>query len=405
MLHRPKPQNGQIRKYHLRMLAVMRSSCLGMCFTMIACGGKVISVANGPQEPRCVTATSITSNCALAVDGSTWCWGDNRHGEIGDGTTEARTSPVEISALGRASGLATSFTHGCALKPNKELWCWGDNAYPGFVGDGTTQNIRPVPVQLTVLGTTVVDVAVGTTGSCARVLDATWWCWWSSIGVTSRLDSPTPVQVVTLGTDTSTIAIGENHRCARKTDGSVWCWGQNGSGAVAPDSMQGQVQLPVEITAVGRSIREVSVGAGSTCAVKLDGSLWCWGGGFLGDGAVHVHDLIRVPLTGVSQISSGFDQTCVLNGGDVWCWGLNEYGQLGDGSTEAKLSPVKVMGDVDQVVAGFRTTCARTKDKSLWCWGNNTHGETGDGTSAGMSCNNGMSVCRLRPARVKGLCR
>jgi hypothetical protein len=178
---------------------------------------------------------------------------------------------------------------------------------------------------------------------------------------------------------------GIEHTCAIKTNGSLWCWGWNfyyqlGDGGTNYPS----TNIPVQIMLSG--VVDISAGGIHTCAIKQDSSLWCWGDNFagqLGDGTnVSKSTPVQIISSGVVAVSAGGHHTCAIKrDGSLWCWGANHYGQLGDGTWESKNSPVQIMpGGVIAVSCGAQHTCAIKQDGSLWCWGVNGHGQLGDGT-------------------------
>src|SRR5262249_6631134 len=134
------------------------------------------------------------------------------------------------------------FGNTCARKIDSTLWCWGFN-YDGQLGNGmlggpacTGGVCQPLPVQVSALGTTVVEVATSTIGrhTCARTVAGTLWCWgkndWGQLGNGTTTNSPSPVQINALGTNVVEVAVGGSHTCARKSDNSLWCWGINEDG-------------------------------------------------------------------------------------------------------------------------------------------------------------------------------
>jgi alpha-tubulin suppressor-like RCC1 family protein len=149
----------------------------------------------------------------------------------------------------------------------------------------------------------------------------------------------------------------------------------------------------VQVEPLGLEVAQVATGADHTCAVKKDGTLWCWGNNSmtqLGEGPT---DFSPVPLqvtalgATVAQVAAGNAHTCaVTQAGELYCWGANSAGQLGNGETGSVVWPpakVAALGnDVTAVFAAPSFTCARTKDATLWCWGQNSFGQLGDGTTA-----------------------
>src|SRR5262249_10343745 len=191
-------------------------------------------------------------------------------------------------------------------------------------------------------------------------------------------------------------ALGDSHTCGRKTDGTLWCWGFNLDGEVGDGTTTNQT-TPVQIGAgtLGNAMAEVEGGARHSCARKTDNTLGCWGVngvGELGDGTnVSKPSPVQAgagTLGGaVAEVALGYSHTCARKiDGTLWCWGDNSSGQLGDGTTVNKSSPVQIgagtLGSaVAEVALGSYHTCARKTDGTLWCWGYNTSGELGDGTT------------------------
>jgi alpha-tubulin suppressor-like RCC1 family protein len=178
------------------------------------------------------------------------------------------------------------------------------------------------------------------------------------------------------------VSTGGYHTCAVKTDGSLWCWGWNYYGQLG-DGTNTSRTAPVRIMSSGVSY--VALGWGHTCAIKIDGSLWCWGlnyYGQLGDGTNSDKNTpVQIMSSGVSSVALGYGHTCAIKqDSSLWCWGSNSAGEVGDGTLINKNTPVQIMSGVSYVAAGGSHTCAIKQDSSLWCWGSNSAGQIGDGT-------------------------
>jgi alpha-tubulin suppressor-like RCC1 family protein len=359
------------------------NECPGLlCNGSGACCGGAVEVALGGYH-----------GCARKQDATLWCWGHNFYGQLGDGSTAEKSSPVQVSKLGApAVEVALGGYHSCAGKQDATLWCWGRNEY-GQLGDGSTVQ-KPSPVQVSALGTAAVEVALGLYHSCARKQDGTLWCWGRNgsgqLGDGTTVQKSSPVQVSALGPVAVEVALGADHSCARKQDGTLWCWGYNGSGQLG-DGTTVNKSSPVQVSALGTAVVEVALGVAHSCARKQDGTLWCWGNngsGELGDGStVNKPSPVQVSALGTAavEVALGADHSCARKqDGTLWCWGDNFYGQLGDGTTANKLSPVEVTAlgtTVIEVALGSAHSCARKQDGTLWCWGNNGSGQLGDGTT------------------------
>ena len=373
-------------------------TCLsvGMGYGELAC----MDDCSGFDTSDCVQWVSISSGdshtCAVKSNGTAWCWGSNSHGQLGngeDGTLIYETTPVQVLGLTDVSVISNGGSHTCAIKSDKTAWCWGDN-FRGQLGDGTINNSN-TPVQVVNLSD-VSTISSGDSHTCAIKSDKTAWCW--GINNTGQLGngesgmlsySQIPVQVVGL-TDVSSISSGFYHTCAVKSDGMAWCWGWNNVGQLGngKENFHEPERIPVQVIEL-TNVSAISTGSIHTCAVDNDGATWCWGSNQysqLGDGT---NDDSNTPvqvvnLTDVSSISNGNDHTCaVKNDETAWCWGLNSDGQLGDGTNDESNIPVLVVNltNVSSISNGKNHTCSIRNDGTAWCWGLNTSGQLGDDTT------------------------
>lgn len=398
--------------------------------TLAGCGGtiRVQHDASVDADVPCVPAVvEVSGTCARKADGTLWCWGHNKGGQVGDGTAEERISPVQVGALGNGTAqVSATGDHVCARKTDGTLWCWGANMYGASTGTTSAPSFVRSPVQVAALGTSVADVAVAASRTCVRKTDDTLWCWGGgstgAIGDGTEMDRFSPVQITALGTDVTEVSMSDYHTCARKADSTVWCWGENQYGELGEPTPPYKETLPVQVVAIGGNVAEVAAGPGYSCARKVDGTLWCWGTGWLGDGAFHMGGPpVQVATLGasVASISASYHTCARKTDNTLWCWRYNTYGELGDGTTENRLWPVQVAAlgaSVAQVSVGDFApapsrliTCVRKTDGTVWCWGRND-GSVGDGTVEGVPCPQNRDagpdqVCRLLPVKIVGLCR
>jgi hypothetical protein len=254
----------------------------------------------------------------------------------------------EARAAAPVSQISVS-DHACAVEMDGSVWCWGPNG-TGSIGDGTTTD-RPTPVQV------------------------------------SGLPVGDPVTQVSTGILT-TYVVTAAHR--------VYTWGSNSTGQLGTGTVGGNSTVPVQITALGSTVAKISGGDGHACALKTDGTIYCWGAnssGQLGDGfttntslPVYTINFGSNGLIGPAvEVSAGSQSTCAIDAfGEVWCWGNNTFGQLGDGTTSARTTPVLVSTPQGRtalhVSAGGGDTCATMADGTAWCWGYNLDGELGNGS-------------------------
>lgn len=251
----------------------------------------------------------------------------------------------------------------------------------------------------------VTAISVG----CA-IKDGGAWCSPATRGVaiTSGSWDPAPVQITGLSSGATAISAGGRHACAVK-DGGVWCWGANNLGQLGDEFNDSPV--PVPVVPLSSGVSAISAGGDHTCALK-DGGVWCWGGnvaGQLGNGTRHIAEPTPGPvpglLSGVTAIAAGALHTCALKDGGVWCWGSNDYGELGDGTTSLSSLPVPVSGlsaDVTAISAGSSNSCA-VKLGRAWCWGYDREGELGIGSYVAGVQRVGQEPVALVPFQVPGL--
>ena len=349
-------------------------------------------------------AAGFDFTCGIQVGATLSCWGGNPVGQLGTGTSSVQAVPTAVASLGSdVAQLAAGNGFFCARKSSGSAWCWGNNL-AGQPSDGPT-DYRPLPVEVLALGHSVAQVASGWgSATCALTTSGEVWCWGEISNATGNSDvRPIPFQIAGLPERPVEIAVGWGHACARLDVGTLWCWGRNDNGQLGDGSNAFFREAPTPVNALGFEVAAVATSGTHTCARKMDGSLWCWGSndsGELGDGTTtdSPTPLWVQPLgTRVRQVStSPSSHSCaLLEDGTAWCWGANSSGQLGDGTTLRSSVPVQVSGlaSVAEISAGLSHTCARTSDGALWCWGDNGVGQLGNGMS-------GQSAMSTTPVRV-----
>ncbi|WP_295392505.1 CARDB domain-containing protein [uncultured Thiodictyon sp.] len=342
-------------------------------------------LVSDPQMRR--LAGGAGHNLAIEPGGSLWAWGYNRYGQLGDGTTTDRLTPVLV--LTSVAAVAAGELHTLAVKTDGTLWAWGSNQY-GQLGDGTTTD-RLAPVQV-LAG--VASVAAGSAHNLALKTDGSLWAWGRNaagqLGDSTNTDRWRPIQILT---GVSAVAAGSGHTLAIMTDGTLRAAGWNQYCQLGRGNTVDTRYLEPVLT----DVAAVAAGQAFTLAIKTDGSLWTWGynaDGQLGDGTTALRCLPVQVMTGVAAAAAGYDYTLAIKSdGSLWAWGRNAYGQLGDGTTTDRLTSVKVLTDVAAVSAGASHTLARKTDGSLWAWGANSVGQVGDGTLTD----------RLSPVPIRGV--
>jgi alpha-tubulin suppressor-like RCC1 family protein len=340
--------------------------------------------------------------CGVTTDNQAYCWGDNTFGQIGDGTsseTEPRLTPVAISGGLSFRHVTAGGVHTCGLTTDNKAYCWGLNV-DGQLGDGTATNrLTPVPVAG---GLKFVQLSAGGQHTCALRKDLTpiggtryrTYCWGENSngqlgnGTTTWRRSPT---LVSGGLSFRQVSAGLEHTCALTAESNkAYCWGWGEAGGLGSGTTH--ALTPVAVATV-LTFQQISTGDGHSCALVRNRtqSVFCWGanGGRLGDGTI-TNRMTPVRVLGTLkflQISAGGTGTCGISpivvppSNRVFCWGVNPTGEVGDGTTSPRLTPVAVLGEQSftQLDVGNNHSCGVTTAHLVYCWGGN-RGRLGNGT-------------------------
>ena len=342
----------------------------------------------GDLEQIYVTDYSLIDQKAMT--GSLWTWGDNAYGALGDDTIDRISSPVQtVSAGTNWKSVAAGRYHTAAIKTDGTLWTWGLNSY-GELGNNTTDD-KSSPIQTVTGGTNWKLVAGGPYHTAAIKTDGTLWLWGENntgaLGDDTIDDKSSPVQTVAGGTNWKQVASGRYHTAAIKTDGTLWGWGDNYTGRLG-DNTDADKSSPVQTVAGGTNWKQVASGRYHTAAIKTDGTLWLWGSnyyGALGDNTrTNKSSPVQTIAAGTNwkSVSAGFSHTAAIKtDGTLWGWGVNGNGELGDNTEDRKSSPVQtVSGGTNwkSVAAGNSHTAAIKTDGTLWTWGQGSYAALGD---------------------------
>ena len=299
--------------------------------------------AGSVSSTSTTTATRVAVGdgyaCLVTSGGAVKCWGDNSSGRLGTGGFANNATPVDVVGLASGvSAIATGGGHACALTSAGGVKCWGANG-SGQLGNGTLDN-STTPVDVTGLTSGVTAIAAGSAHTCAVTAAGALKCWGDNyvgqLGDGTLANSSTPVQVSGLTTGVTAVATGGRQTCAVASSG-VKCWGDNSFGELG-DGTNDNRSTPVDVSGLVSGVTAIAAGFTHTCALTSGGAAKCWGGGWngqLGDGT-GVGSLTPVSVSGltsgVTAIAAGIMNTCALTGsGRAKCWGANFYGQWGTG--------------------------------------------------------------------------
>jgi len=357
--------------------------------------------------------------CSIDQNGKTYCWGDNNEGKLGDLSTNRRSSPNPVRFNGDepfAIQVSTSYYNTCILSDEGRVMCWGDGS-KGQNGQGSwdTDNSRydrksPGEVLLP-WSSNAVMISTGREFACSLLDDGSVYCWgnnnYGQLGDGTTTYSGLPREVL-LPSDRFAISIdsGDYHSCAVLDNGEMYCWGRQdygnmgtGKGNIASNNADFKIKIPVKVEIpLDKSVSFMGVGEYHGCAVMTDNSLWCWGlndhGEIgLGNTSSSNSEIIRKPMeidmqfyNPIIAIDLGPESTCTLHDdGLLNCWGENQYGEVGNGLIGGDTSsPVPIQLDsgvtATGITSGSNFKCATASDGSIQCWGYNGNSELGDGT-------------------------
>jgi alpha-tubulin suppressor-like RCC1 family protein len=326
---------------------------------------------------------------ALSADGMVYCWGDNSFGQLGDGTTNQHLLPAAVPGISGVIAIAAGANHSLAAGPGDSVYAWGANA-SGQIGDRSFGS-RSLPAPVAGLSG-IMQIATGDNFALALNTDGTVSAWgdnsFGQLGDGTTTGRLAPVLVAELS-DVTSIAAGGRHSLALKNDGTVWAWGRNSSGQLG-DGTTIDHAIPVQAGTL-TGIQAISAGSNHSVALRSsDSTLWAWGAnnrgqlGFIGERDRFSPSQVPAMKNVINEAAGGEFTVAVKSDGTVWSWGDNKFGQLGLNKTDAfKDKPTKLsgIGSISAVVAGRSHTFAISQAGLVYAWGNNNSGQLGDGTT------------------------
>ena len=326
---------------------------------------------------------------AVSNDDYLYCWGYNKYGQVGNGTFDNQISPMSI--LGNVKNVYIGGLHTAALTRSGKLYCWGNNTH-GQIGDDTTDDIsKPKKIM-----NNIKDVSLGLYHSAAIDFNGDLYCWGNNIyGQVGNGTTENQLKPVKIMEKVKKVVLGSNISAAITEDGSLYCWGNNYNGRVGNGNELNQL-VPYKVL---DNVEDVILGLNHSAAIDVNGNLFCWGDNYkgqLGNGKKGIYGKVNKPVKILEDVKmvalGGYHSAAVTNDNTLYCWGDNQDGELGDGTTSSKELPTKILDGVDTVCTencylgdGYRNTMAFTLNGELYCWGNNYYGQVGNGDTVDQS--------------------
>jgi alpha-tubulin suppressor-like RCC1 family protein len=374
------------------------STIISSCAYLLLLSAAVPAAAQSRFTPR--IAAGYSHSVSIVPGGMVATHGENRSGEIGDGTTTRRISPVFLAppASQTWAQVAVGDFRSTALTAAGEMYSWGSNGY-GQLGTGTLTD-RPTPTLMAAApGSTWTGVAAGFGHTVALAANGNLYTWGDNyhgqlgIGSTATTLARQSIASPVAGQYWTQAAAGYNFSLALCSDGSLYAWGSNEDGQLGDGTLMDRLS-PVRVVApTGQTWTQVTGGFWSAAALCSDGSLYTWGNNYsgqLGNGTT-VEQLAPVriaPPTGQRwlQVSVGYSHMlAVCSDGSLYAWGRNNYGQFGNSTNTSRLTPIQVPPPAGkqwvQVSAGHNHSLALASDGEVYAAGYNYSGELGDCTT------------------------
>jgi alpha-tubulin suppressor-like RCC1 family protein len=319
-------------------IAGWRRGSAGLLAAALLCSACSRDVT-GPLPGRFVSvAVGLIHSCGVVEGGAVYCWGNNEFGQLGDGTLAVRETPVVVVGSVRFASVAPGGGHTCGLTEQGKAYCWGFNLN-GQLGDGTVAS-KATPTAVDPARTYRM-LAAGSSYTCGISADSTAYCWgwnqYGQLGDGSLTDRHEPVPVAG-GLKFIRLGAGSFHTCGVAADGKGYCWGANAFGQLGTGDTAAAVPVPREVRGSLRFL-EVDAGFDHTCGRATDGSVYCWGRnqwGQLGgpDSLAGSKVLVPALVTGGivwSALAVGSNFNCGIEEVTeaAYCWGYNGWGQLG----------------------------------------------------------------------------
>ncbi len=365
-----------------------------------------------------VAAGNNSFSLVLDTNGDVWSWGNNRYGQLGNATNSgsnyANPTPTKVVSSVKFSQIAAGYNHSLAIDTNGDIWAWGHNLY-GQLGVATNSGTNaPVTAPNKVTSDVkFAQIVAGHYHSMAIDTNGDTWAWGSNqygqLGNASSANDPHPVpDRVDSAVQFSQISAGWVHSVALDDNGDVWTWGSNRYGQLGNTTNSGTTNsnpVPTKVD-IGVDFGQISGGYNHSLALDTNGDVWGWGhnqygqlGNTTNNGSLNPNPAPTKMISSVkfSKISAGYYHSMAIDNsnGDAWAWGHNLYGQLGNtenvGTTTPNPAPLKVITNAkfSQIAAGYHSSLAIDEtDIEAWSWGWNYYGQLGYLTNVGTTVAN-----------------
>jgi alpha-tubulin suppressor-like RCC1 family protein len=374
----------------------------------ISCASALTPVAvGGALANKVVCEIAGGRDYAFAIDssGKVWSWGWNGYGGLGVPYITSITSPISIGGTIRTfcsiqMGYNSTILgqHAAGIDKNGQVWSWGYNSSTGEYGDNSS-TCKATPVCIAGAAKTFCFISSNGSNTVGIDKNGKVWGWGANssgqLGNNTATGKCTPVSVAGTTKTFCKIATSGNHTMGIDKNGKAWGWGSNTNGRLGDNTITAR-STPVAVAGAAKTFCKIEAGAqGFTIAIDKNGKAWSWGNNssnaYLGDGTTTSR---RTPVAVYGsktfcEISTKLAHTMAIDkNGKVWGWGINSFGQLGNGSTIRAITPVGLLGankTFCKIAAGLNFTVAIDKAGRLWSWGQNQYGQLANGTATSRS--------------------
>ena len=376
---------------HLRRgIAIHVAALIATAFAVLLVSAP-LAQAGGGGTPKVVAGTEHT--CAMTDRGTVWCWGGNSFGQLGTGDTAPQSAPTPVPNLTEVKSIGAYGFGTCAVKHDGTVWCWGANDL-GQLGQGTSDaDPHPLPVQVVGVKDTYW-VTGGSAHVCSVTWQGVVSCWGSNTegqlangGVGGFNGTATPIAGIS---EIHSVSAGANFTCISTKVKKVLCAGANGAGQLGDPAFGANSGALVEVPGQ-EGVYEVRSGATFVCGSswKAEGHR-CWGDnalGQLGQGVLvaplNGSETPAAPTLSIKQLGGTAGATCAhLKSRRIACWGDGTGGALGLGGETGTDTPTALALENVAAVSSSstsRTQCAIVRGGELHCWGLNDFGQAGVG--------------------------